>query len=181
VLFSSVDPFRVRFFVSRSTTAERRSSPMFAVPPNTLVRPGHLGIAHPVRIANEHAAARKTWAHLVRYDPEQRWCGLLQRTVDYEAWLLTWLPGQHTELHDHGGATGAFTVVSGTLSEHVRRTGAGDPAHALNSISSGQARVFGPHYVHRVANTGSDPAISIHVYRPARVRMRLYTDESEDL
>lgn len=151
---------------------------MFAVPPNTVALPARRAIAHPVLIADEYVAARKSWAHLVRYDPEQRWCGLLERTPEHEAWLLTWLPGQHTELHDHGGASGAFTVVSGTLTEAVMRTGAGDPIHIRHSLVAGQSRVFGPHYVHHVYNDGTDPAISIHVYRPGRTRMRIYTVDS---
>ena len=34
-------------------------------------------------------------------------------------WLLSWLPGQGTGLHDHGGSAGAFAVVRGTLHERV--------------------------------------------------------------
>ncbi len=149
---------------------------MFAVPPNTVASPANRAIAHPVRLARELAAARGTWKHLLRYDPEQRWFGLLERTAEHEAWLLSWLPGQHTELHDHGGATGAFTVVSGALSERVIQAGeGGTPSEALHSVVAGQSRVFGPNYVHQVRNEGPDPAISIHVYRPARARMNLYT------
>jgi predicted metal-dependent enzyme (double-stranded beta helix superfamily) len=149
---------------------------MFAVPPNTVAAPANRAIAHPVRIARELAADRHNWAHLLRYDPEQRWFGLLERTDEHEAWLLSWLPGQHTELHDHGGATGAFTIVSGTLTERAIQTRAdGRPAEALHSLVAGQSRVFGPDYVHQVYNDDPDPAVSIHVYRPARARMTLYT------
>ena len=35
----------------------------------------------------------------------------------HEAWLLTWLPGQGTDWHDHGGSAGAFVVVQGALVE----------------------------------------------------------------
>lgn len=148
---------------------------MFAVPPNTVAAPARRAIAHPVRIALEHVAARRSWAHLVRYDPERRWSGLLERGLEHEAWLLTWLPGQHTQLHDHAGATGAFTVVSGTLTETVLRSGSGADVDIRHSLAAGQSRVFGPRYVHQVRNDGPDPAISVHVYRPARTRMRLYT------
>lgn len=147
---------------------------MFAVPPETIAAPANRAIAHPVRIAHELAAARQSWAHQLRYDPDQRWVGLLERTDEHEAWLLSWLPGQQTELHDHGGATGAFTVVSGTLTEQVVRTAGTRPVQALNSLSAGQSRVFGPDYVHQVRNEGPDPAVSIHVYRPVRSTMRLY-------
>ncbi|GAB3276223.1 cysteine dioxygenase [Parasphingorhabdus pacifica] len=147
---------------------------MFAVPPETIAVPADRAIAHPVRIAREFAADRHSWAHLLRYDPEQRWFGLLERTAEHEAWLLSWLPGQQTELHDHGGATGAFTVVSGHLGERVIRSEGARSAETLNSLDAGKSRVFGPNYVHQVRNDGPDPAISIHVYRPARSDMRLY-------
>jgi predicted metal-dependent enzyme (double-stranded beta helix superfamily) len=38
----------------------------------------------------------------------------------------------------------------------------------------GQTRVFGPSYVHQVRNAGTDPAVSIHVYRPERAGMTPY-------
>ncbi len=149
---------------------------MFAVPPNTVALPANRAIAHPVRIAREFAADRRRWAHQLRYDPDQRWFGLLERTDEHEAWLLSWLPGQRTELHDHGGATGAFTIVSGALSERVVRAGAGGGAvQELHVLNIGQSRVFGPNYVHQVRNDGPDPAVSIHVYRPGRTRMNVYS------
>lgn len=137
---------------------------VFAVPPNTIAAPADLSIAHPVRIAREYAADRRSWASLLRYDPDARWAGLLERTETYEAWLLSWLPGQHTDLHDHGGSTGAFTIVSGNLTERVVRDG----QEFLHSLAAGQSRVFGPHYAHQVTNLGVDPAVTIHVYRPQR-------------
>jgi predicted metal-dependent enzyme (double-stranded beta helix superfamily) len=148
---------------------------VFAVPPHTIARPADRALAHPARIARELADARHSWAHLLRYDPVERWFGLLERTEHHEAWLLSWLPGQGTELHDHGGATGAFTVVSGSLSERVVRTPSGRPFDVLHSLEVGQSRVFGPDYVHQVHNETADPAVSIHVYRPVRAPMRQYT------
>jgi predicted metal-dependent enzyme (double-stranded beta helix superfamily) len=146
---------------------------VFAVPPNTVVPAGVARLAaHPVRIAKDYATNRERWRHLLRYDPDRRWHGLLARDGDHEVWLLSWLPGQHTELHDHSGAIGAFTVVSGTLTERVVRRD--QPVEVLHEVTAGQARVFGPDYVHHVRNEGPDPAISVHVYRPGRREMRRY-------
>ena len=67
---------------------------MFEVPPNTVVAAEpRRAFAHPVRIAREFAANRDVWSHLLRYDPDQRWFGLLERTAEHEVWLLSWLPG----------------------------------------------------------------------------------------
>lgn len=143
---------------------------MFAVPPNTIVdaAPPRTG-AHPVLVATSYALDRDRWRHLLRYDPDERWAALLDSTPDFEVWLLSWLPGQHTEVHDHGGAVGAFTLVSGQLTERVFRTDrAGRPAETRHDLEVGQSRVFGPGYRHQVHNPGPDPAVSIHVYRPGR-------------
>lgn len=148
---------------------------MFAVPVNTLAMPASSAAAHPVRIALDHARDRRSWAPLLRYAPLERFAALVERTDDHEVWLLSWLPGQHTDLHDHGGAVGAFTVVIGKLTElAVTSAAAGTPVAVPREVSTGMSRAFGPRYVHRVANEGVDPAVSIHVYRPVRAAMSSY-------
>jgi quercetin dioxygenase-like cupin family protein len=139
---------------------------MFAVPPNTVAPGGTPVGAHPVLIARQFAEERARWAHLLRYDPDERFATLVERTLDQEVWLMGWLPGQSTDNHDHGWSSGAFTVVSGALVE-VALTGPGAVA-ARRGLTQGQSRVFGPGYAHRVRNESADPAVSIHVYRGER-------------
>jgi predicted metal-dependent enzyme (double-stranded beta helix superfamily) len=136
---------------------------MFAVPPNTVALPATT--AHPALIARDFAADRPRWAGLLRYDPDERFAELIERTDGQEVWLMSWLPGQGTDLHDHGGSTGAFAVVSGVLTEVVARPGVARVTHRL---VNGQVRVFGPDYAHQVRDEGPDPAVSIHVYRAER-------------
>ncbi|WP_020497436.1 cysteine dioxygenase [Sciscionella marina] len=143
---------------------------MFAVPENTIALRPAVSAAHPARIAAEYARDRDRWAHLLRYDPDDRYAALITADELFEVWLLSWLPGQTTGLHDHGGAEGAFTVVTGTVSERVIRGG----TEVLHEVAAGQSRVFGIDYVHQVHNAGVDPAVTIHVYRPSRVPMREY-------
>lgn len=143
---------------------------MFAVPANTVVLPAGRVAVHPARIAAQVARDRGRWAHLLRYDPDDRFSALIEKTGDVEVWLLSWLPGQHTDLHDHAGSAGAFTVVSGVLTESVVR----GTARAEHPVVVGRTRVFGPSYVHQVRNAGVDPAVSIHVYRPERAGMTNY-------
>lgn len=150
---------------------------MFAVPDNTVAlteNTQHIALRHPVRVALEYAAERDRWRHLLRYDPDERFSALIDSSGGQEVWLLGWLPGQHTDLHDHAQASGAFTVVSGSLAETVaRRAPDGRAVTELHALTAGQSRVFGPGYVHQVRNDGPDPAISIHVYREGR-SMRHY-------
>jgi predicted metal-dependent enzyme (double-stranded beta helix superfamily) len=143
---------------------------MFAVPPNTIALPASLSAAHPVRVATETARDRARWAHLLRYDPQERFSALVEADDHFEIWLMSWLPGQHTDRHDHDGAAGAFTVVNGELTELVVKPadGADGPLEIVHTLSGGQSRAFGPRYVHQVRNDGIDPVVTIHVYRPRR-------------
>ncbi|GLW94587.1 cysteine dioxygenase [Actinokineospora globicatena] len=145
---------------------------MFAVPPNTVALTATPASAHPALIARQVADDRTRWAPLLRYDPTERFAALVERVDDQEVWLMSWLPGQHTDLHDHGTVAGAFTVVSGSLTERVAAPHR--PAEVLHTVLAGQSRVFGPGYVHQVGNDTPDPAVSIHVYRTARPAMRPY-------
>jgi quercetin dioxygenase-like cupin family protein len=142
---------------------------MFAVPANTIAAATVAPTVHPALIARAYATDRSRWAHLLRYDPDERFAALVDATAGQQVWLMSWLPGQQTDLHDHGAATGAFTVVSGTLTEHVRHRGTTHP------LVPGQSRVFGPGYAHQVRNDGPDPAVSLHVYRAVRT-MRAVSD-----
>jgi mannose-6-phosphate isomerase-like protein (cupin superfamily) len=140
---------------------------MFAVPPNTVALSATPESVHPALIARELAADQTRWSRLLRYQTDERYATLLEATSGQEIWLLSWLPGQGTDLHTHGPATGAFTVVVGELTERVAR-----PERAtqvIHQLVAGQSRAFAPGYVHQIRNLGSEPAVTIHVYRPARM------------
>lgn len=123
------------------------------------------------------------WESLVSFDPVSRYYARLALTREHEAWLLTWVPGQGTDWHDHGGSAGAFTVVRGALTEeHAVLQGDEFAAVATTrSVDTGSIRPFGTRHIHRVTNTGLEPAVSIHVYAPALTRMNGYVREGDRL
>lgn len=150
---------------------------MFAVPDNTVALAENPALRHPVRVAVAYAADRASWAPLLRYDADERFAVLVDRTEHDEIWLMSWLPGQSTLRHDHGDTSGAFTLVSGSLTETVHRPNAVDGLTAeVHSLRVGQSRVFGPGYAHQVRNDGPDPAVSLHVYRFGGRTIRPYGD-----
>jgi len=113
------------------------------------------------------------WVARVRLDPEGRWYEQIRVNDSCELWLISWLPGQSTGFHDHGGANGAFGVVWGQLDEHlVPRRGAGSPARPVTAAS---VRSFGHHHVHDVRNSSaSSVAVSVHAYSPPLSAMTRY-------
>ncbi|MFF5080584.1 cysteine dioxygenase [Actinoplanes sp. NPDC000266] len=133
-------------------------------------------------IATRFAAAPEQWPVAPRFNPVDRWYQRLNVTDDYEVWLLTWLPGQGTDLHDHGGSAGAFHVFSGTLTEETVSVAAGHaPRITSRELGEGAGRRFGTHHIHRMTNRSSRPAISVHVYGPALTTMTRYRVGAEAL
>ena len=132
-------------------------------------------LQHLVRRLAEHT---ELWEPHVRFAAASRWSVRVAATDEYEAWLLTWLPGQSTGLHDHGGSAGAFTVLRGVLEESTMppASSRGPAALVHRTLSAGRVRAFGPDLVHDVANPAGagEPAVSLHVYAPALETMRRF-------
>ncbi|HEY2042984.1 MAG TPA: cysteine dioxygenase family protein [Jatrophihabitans sp.] len=147
----------------RPTTAHRRAS--HALNPIEL-------IDYTRFVAEEVAAGRYPF---IEYDEQERWHQRLYRDGRVDLWLISWLPSQGTQLHDHGGSSGAFTVVAGELSEAVYRPGHSEAAAlAEHRRSTGAGVGFGENYVHDVRNLGSEPAVSVHAYSPPLTTMNFY-------
>jgi predicted metal-dependent enzyme (double-stranded beta helix superfamily) len=128
----------------------------------------------PARRALLLAAEPELWRPAVRFDAAARVHTRIAADHEFEAWLLTWLPGQGTDIHDHGGSAGAIVMLSGVLSEWtpggLRRSG------RTRRLRSGDVRPFGADHVHRVRNDALEPAISLHVYAPRLQMMTRYAD-----
>ncbi|MFJ4651193.1 cysteine dioxygenase [Nocardia sp. NPDC088792] len=108
---------------------------------------------------------------IVRFDTEQRWWTRLALTMGVEVWLLSWAPGQGTEPHDHGGASGAYTVTIGELDEEFRQPGA--PVRQQRR-RAGDTVAFGPDRAHRLRNNSIQPAATVHAYSPPLRPVREY-------
>lgn len=145
------------------------------------VRP-QAGPADLLTLAMGYAERPNDWPFAPRFDPHQRWYGRLAEACDHEVWLLTWLPGQATHLHDHGGSAGAFVVVSGTLTEQTLDGSVGAGRALVDTVlPAGARRPFGAHHIHRIVNGGTTPAVSVHVYGPALRAMTRYRLDQGDL
>ena len=125
--------------------------------------------------ATRYAADPDAWPVAPRFNAANRWYHRLAQEPDHEVWLLTWLPGQGTDLHDHGGSAGAFYIYSGTLTEDTVATGPDTaPRITARELGEGAGRRFGTRHIHRITNRSNRPAISIHAYGPALSTMTRY-------
>ncbi|MGH8934183.1 MAG: cysteine dioxygenase [Egibacteraceae bacterium] len=110
---------------------------------------------------------------MLQFVSDQRWWASLALTGGVELWLLSWMPGQGTKPHDHGGASGAFTVLLGQLTEDYRRR---DGSIRARSCLAGATFGFGPHWSHQLRNLEALNAASVHAYSPPLRPIREYAN-----
>ena len=118
--------------------------------------------------ADEVAAGRYPY---VQYDEDERWHQRIYRDPRIDIWVISWMPSQCTELHDHGGSSGAFTVLSGELN----REAVPSPARIRDMARPAGTTVgFGPHDIHDVRNLAAKPAVSGYALSPPLTTMNFY-------
>jgi len=121
---------------------------------------------------------REKWVPYVRHDPNQRGAALLMRDAQVEVWVLSWLPGQDTGYHDHGGSTAAICVTQGEIHEE-RLSFAGPPR--AQTLQEDAVSVVPALHIHRVHNAGFVPSVSIHAYSPPLGDVGTYSADSDGL
>ena len=114
---------------------------------------------------------------------QRRWFTRLHSEDELDVWLISWVPGHTTELHDHSGSLGALTLLSGALHE-FRWDGASLRRRRLNA---GDQAAFPLGWVHDVTwapTTGPAapvvPALSVHAYSPPLTAMSYYEVTARD-
>jgi predicted metal-dependent enzyme (double-stranded beta helix superfamily) len=151
---------------------------------STTIRPASTASVQPGRLLSARqltdltlrlAANPAEWLARVRLNAAGRWYEQIHLDDSHDVWVISWLPGQATGFHDHGGVNGAFSVVWGTLME---RSVAGDLATGrvvAKPVGAGGSRSFGPGYIHDVHNAAATAvAVSVHAYSPPLTAMTSY-------
>lgn len=103
----------------------------------------------------------------------ERWFARLRSDDELDVWLISWVPGEATELHDHCGSLGALTLLSGAL--HESRW-AGDQLRRRR-LTAGDEAAFPLGWVHDVTwapAAASTPTLSVHAYSPPLTAMSYY-------
>ena len=150
-------------------TVDLSTAPSTALSPRPApTAPAPLGVDDLRTLTRSIAARPELWRPRVRFQDSGRWWTRLDAPDGVDVWLLTWLPSQGTELHDHGLSSAAFTIVAGTLTE-LRPDGAG--RLVPQDFGTGRTQTVDPGDLHDVVNVGTEPAVSIHAYSVPLTRM----------
>ena len=130
-------------------------------------------------VANEVSSGKFPF---IDFNADARWYRRIFRDRSVDIWLIAWLPTQGTQLHDHGGSSGSFTVVSGVLAEAIH-VGTSARAGVLQEQvrATGDSVGFDARYVHDVRNLSDAPAVSVHAYSSPLTTMSFYDLKSGSL
>jgi hypothetical protein len=112
-----------------------------------------------------------------------RWFARLDGDDEVDIWLISWVPGHRTELHDHGGSLGALTLLSGSLDEF---RGDGERLRSRR-LEAGDQAGFPLGWVHDVVwaptsqnasvtslSEKKESSLSVHAYSPPLTVMSYY-------
>ena len=119
---------------------------------------------------------------------DDRWFARLYGDDEVDIWLISWVPGHSTELHDHGGSLGALTLLAGSLDEfrwdgerlRLRRLQAGDqagfPLGWVHDVVWAPTRAPSVSAVPRTTLPAAlhGPTLSVHAYSPPLTVMSYY-------
>jgi predicted metal-dependent enzyme (double-stranded beta helix superfamily) len=119
----------------------------------------------------EALRGRGRWRHLIRHDPGDRVCELLQLSDDVELWLVCWADGHDTGFHDHDHSAALIAVVSGAIREE-RLMLLDEPISATHEQGTWVAVPSGD--IHRVTHAAGRPAVTLHAYSPPLERVGAY-------
>ncbi|HUO53260.1 MAG TPA: FAD/NAD(P)-binding protein, partial [Rhodoblastus sp.] len=130
-------------------------------------RPSDLEVA---RIVNAAPLAIEDVAPFIRSNPRGYNRAYVARRDHYELLVMTWLPGQASPPHDHGGSAGVIRVLQGAATESscaIAPDGYAETqyedVHDVGAISAFQDS--GVHMVHNAARDGSI-LVTLHAYAP---------------
>jgi len=100
---------------------------------------------------------------------------LVFRRKHVEVFVMAWLPGQRSPIHDHAGSACAVRVVSGTAVEqryHLNPDETVSPSGEGRRFHAGEVTVSFDADIHMLGNAAIGPAsprdilVTIHVYSP---------------
>ena len=116
-----------------------------------------------------------------RFSEERYARNLVYKSQRFEIMVMCWNSGQRSSIHDHAGSLGGLKILSGTLTESLFEQAPNGMIKSSTSVDheAGSIRVEETSLIHQISNLQPDggQAISLHIYVPQLVRMKVYSLE----
>ena len=109
------------------------------------------------------------WAHWDHPPSESYGRRLVWRDSNVELMVMTWLPGDHSAIHDHGSAEwGAVQCFGAASHRRFRLEGQQLISQKNLPYAPGQIQWVDGSLIHQMGNSGTVPFLSLHVYGTSR-------------
>jgi cysteine dioxygenase len=106
---------------------------------------------------------------------------LVYKDRHFEVMIMCWNAGQRSSIHDHAGSLGGIKILQGELTECLFGRAANGMIKSLTSADYkiDDTRVEETSLIHQISNLQADDTrtVSIHIYIPPLLRMRVYSLE----
>lgn len=114
-------------------------------------------------------------SHLLTFSPTKYTRNLVAANDNVELFVMGWLPGQASAIHDHGKSHGAALVLAGEAEEDTFmavRDGVQRKETAIRK--RGQSTLERPTDIHRMRNASTQLLVTLHAYAPRLADYRTY-------
>ncbi|KEZ41069.1 hypothetical protein SAPIO_CDS7122 [Scedosporium apiospermum] len=149
-----------------------------ALGPSSGLTSDDVDVEHLTRLFEQYDPADKGWRSYFFGDASRDYTRNLVDEGNGKSNLLVlvWTPGKSSPIHDHGNAHCLVKILKGNLTEtryeFPKESEEGKPmtviserVHSENAVAYMSDELG----VHRMSNTGSDFAVSLHLYTPPNV------------
>ncbi|KAL2109214.1 hypothetical protein VUR80DRAFT_2801 [Thermomyces stellatus] len=149
-----------------------------ALGPSSGLTSDDVDVEHLTRLMEEYDPADKGWRSYFFGDKERNYTRNLVDEGNGKSNLLVlvWSPGKSSPIHDHGNAHCLMKILRGDLTEtryeYPREEDKDKPMEVISEKvhkENAVAYMSDDLGVHRMSNTGSDFAVSLHLYTPPNV------------
>jgi cysteine dioxygenase len=154
---------------------------MGRVPVGTLAHKRFLELTGRLRVSDDLIES------CARFSDVEYTRNLVLRTSAFELLVLCWQPGQESTIHDHAGSLNSIRVYSGELTSRIFAPADGVTAGAGPVVQTQEDRLLPSEAVigvdrsgiHQLADTASEPLVTVHVYAPPLKDLVVYHTASD--
>ena len=100
---------------------------------------------------------------------------LIYRNKDYELFLICWMPGQISKIHNHSDNGCVFKILEGVMTEFRYDTKNLKLIEKIDYNNKTTEFISNETAYHKFGNLGITPSVSLHLYSPPLQKIRFFS------
>tara|TARA_Y200000002_G_C22581575_1_gene621105 strand:+ start:322 stop:801 length:480 start_codon:yes stop_codon:yes gene_type:complete len=157
---------------------------------NRLIRGLQLNLANSNILANSNSLANGNslansntilkaynsfdWKSYIKFDKDNYKKNLIYRNMDFEIFLVCWLPLQKTKIHNHSENGCLIRILEGEMNEIIYEPKNKEIITTNNMYQNDIQYIDDKIGVHKMINTSDKNCISLHIYSPPNFKATFF-------